>query len=436
MKRILGFILGLMLINPAYAGIVSYTALSGDSGVSYSHLNNSFTTIYDEFNGGIADANLAADTLTERVFADSINPRVRDYELIGDYNYSGMLPVTSANLTSNISAGTSYVSGYRIVTDATAHTYTATKDTYVYIDKNGTFQYSEVAVGATAPTTPADSLILAKVTTSGAAITAVEDLRRPTPTNVRIYLDLKNGCVISRDITTATKISIDRGEVEFGVGTGGGRRNTTPIYIDFTTTGAGGLDTGTLAATTYYYLYAVPDADNDSNFDGIASTSISGASGVDNERLIGWVYSSGTSALSPDSCGAYRGRGGDAPNIVMRSWKATATELAVDDTTYGTDLDSTTTKFYSSGRPVKIEGLIRSKRAAANSRHSAVIYVDSVSKDVSEVDRWADTAFYGQLNPHWEGNLSAGTHDIKMGMKVEAGADNTVNNWNLIIEEK
>lgn len=438
MKKLLGFILVLLLTNNVYAGIISYDSLSGDAGVSYTHFNNSFSTIYNEFNGGITDANITADTFTERVFADSANPRVRDYEFFGDYTYTGMLPVTSASLTSNIGSGTSYVSGYRIVTDATSKTYTASKDTYVYIDKNGAFQYSEVANGATAPTTPSDSLLLAKVVTNGTAITSVTDLRRLTPTNVRVYLDLKTGAVVSRDITTATKISIDRGEIEFGVGTGGVRRNTTPAYIDFTTTGYGGLDTGSLAAGTYYYLYAVPDADNSTSFEGIASTSISGASGVDNERLIGWVYASGTSALSPDSCGAYRGRGGDAPNIVMRSWKATTTELAVDDTTYGADLDSTSTKFYASGRPVLIQGLIKSRRTDANPYHQAVIYVDNVSKDVSEVGgSAASNNYYLELTPRWMGALSPGTHDIKMSMKIDAGGtNNTVNSWNLIIEEK
>src|SRR3990167_2181514 len=198
-KLINSGIICLLFLTQCYAGTISYTSLSSDAGVSYSHLNTAFSTMYDEFNGNIADINLVADTLTERVFADAANPRVRDYEIVGDWTYTGMLPATDSDLTSDISAGTSYVLGYRIVTAATAKTYTASKDTWVYIDYNGAFQYSEVANGATQPTTPANSLLLATVVTDGDNITSVTDRRQLTPPNLRVYQDLKSGCVISRD---------------------------------------------------------------------------------------------------------------------------------------------------------------------------------------------------------------------------------------------
>lgn len=50
------------------------------------------------------------------------------------------------------------------------------------------------------------------------------------------------------------------------------RIGTAPISIDFTTTGLGALDTGTVAADTWYYLYLVPNASG-SGLSAVASVS-------------------------------------------------------------------------------------------------------------------------------------------------------------------
>lgn len=52
-------------------------------------------------------------------------------------------------------------------------TYVATRDTYVFIDTAGTVTYSDVAVGGTAPTPPANSVLIGVVTTGASAITAI-----------------------------------------------------------------------------------------------------------------------------------------------------------------------------------------------------------------------------------------------------------------------
>lgn len=350
------FIIALFLcVSPNFsdAAIISYSTLSGDNGVSFTHLNNSFSTIYNDYNGNITTNNLLARTLSEDDFADAINPRVRDNEFLGSFTYTGMLPATSANLTSNISAGTSYINGYRIVTSATSRTYTASRDTWVYIDINGAFQYSEVANGAAQPATPANSLLLATVVTNGTAITAVTDRRQTTPPNLRVYQNYKQGIIISRDISTANRISVDVGEIEFGsAATSGRRRNTAPVYVTLSTAGREGLDTGTQAADTYYYLWAYPDPDNSTNFEVLASTSrasITAVADVANERLVGWFYSTTASVISVDSVGAYRRVGGDAPNIIQIR---NITNTATSSNAFVTLLES---RFYASGRPILLE---------------------------------------------------------------------------------
>jgi len=98
-------------------------------------------------------------------------------DFLADNVISGCLPATSANLTSDISAGIAYSQGRRIVKAITSRTYTASVDTYVDLKGDGTYIFTEVANAAAAPAVAADSIRLAKVITSATAITAVADLR-------------------------------------------------------------------------------------------------------------------------------------------------------------------------------------------------------------------------------------------------------------------
>ena len=416
-KFLLTTILLLAFSTNGFCGIITIDSLSSDSSVTYTYFNNAFNAIKNTVNGGVSTQNIEDDSLTEADFADEINPRVRDNEQIGDFTYTGMLPVTSANLTSNISAGTSYVNGFRVVTGTTSKTYTASKDTYVYIDQNGTFQYEEVALGAEQPTDPANSLILAKVVTDGTAITGVTDMRRTTPANLRIYQDYKNGAVLSRDVTTATDVQIWEGEIEFGSGaTSGGRRNTGIITIDTTSTGRNGLDTGSLAEG-YYYVWAYPDPDNTTEYEALASTSstsITAVTDVDDERLIGWFYASSASAVSPDSIGAYRRNGGDAPNSVKRIMN---TDISTTSTSI-VPIPGLETKFYSSGRPVRITltGNMTLTNPSTN-EYLVAISIDSAAlaaaKQTTEyAAEGQDESSVSAIAIVWEGSMEAGEHNI------------------------
>jgi len=182
MRKLLLFVLSLFITSSAYAGTVNVGELSRDSDITIGWFNDMVHTFENVINGNIESVNIKDATITVDDMAASSSPAQREGDHFNAYTKTGMLPADSADKTSNISAGTSYVESdtgllYRVVTAATSKTYTATKDTWVYIDKNGAFQYTEVAVGGARPTTPSDSLLLATVTTDGTEITVVTDRR-------------------------------------------------------------------------------------------------------------------------------------------------------------------------------------------------------------------------------------------------------------------
>lgn len=217
MKKLL---LGLLLLStPAYAGTISISPWISGNDVSIAHLETQRTTIQNWANGNVeGGTNIKAGSLVSQDFATSVSiVKFRD-EVFNDLTYTGHLPVTDATLTSNISAGTSYVNGVRIETSAQSHTYTASKDTYVYINAGGFFDFQEVANGASAPSTPANDLLLAKVVTSGTAITTVTDLRTTsiqiTSNSSNFAADFRNGAFVSVDSTTA--VHVEPGQFSIG----------------------------------------------------------------------------------------------------------------------------------------------------------------------------------------------------------------------------
>ena len=358
MKKII-LTLGLLLIAPnCFAGTISIDTLSSDASITYAWFNNSMNAIKNEFNGEVESINIMDGTINSADIAAATNPLKRDGENIGEYVYSGLTIATVASLSQTTTAGVAYVAndadGYlhRVSTAATAHTYTASRDTYVYLDYAGAFIYSEVANGAAQPSTPSNSTILAKVVTNGTDITAVTDLRQTIPVNLRVYSYVKNGLVLSRDVSTATKITVTGGEIELG-GTSKRRANADSITLDFTTNGLNGLDTGlTLAANTYYYIFAVPSDVNATNFKVVADTASTDTAiaAASDERLIGWCYAPTASAISGDSVGAFRKYGGDAPNVVARTGNDDITTTSTSMITMA-NMDI---RFVSSGRPLLI----------------------------------------------------------------------------------
>lgn len=426
MKKILGIALGLLLIaSNCFADLLTYTTISSDAGVTTQALNDRFSEIKTNENGNIKSVNIYDGSIASEDIAVAANPLKRDGENIGEYVYSGGTIATSVSLASTITAMVAYIQndadGYlhRVSTAATNKTFTASKDTYVYCDYAGAFIYSEVSNGAGQPTTPSNSIILAKVVTDGTAVASVVDHRQTTPSNLRIYSYLKNGLVISRDAATATKVWIGPGDIELG-SSSKKRSNSDWIALDFTTNGFNGLDTGlSLAANTYYYIFAVPSDANSTNFKVVADTASTDTAIVaaSDERLIGWCYAPTASAISGDSVGAFKKFGGDAPNIVERSGNTDITTASTSMITMQ-DMDI---RFISSGRPVLIH--FNANLLNANDVTGMSISVDSVGVA-------ADNYLYTiTAQPHpvhliAQITLTEGTHYIEGKWKVPSGTGN------------
>ena len=399
----------------ANAGVISFDPLTVSSTIS--EINTAMNKVYNEFNGNIEATNIKADSLTEACFADAINPRVRDSETIGNFTYTGMLPATSTDLTSNISAGTSYVSGYRIVTAATAKTYTASKDTWVYIDKNGAFQYEVVNNDASQPATPANSLLLATVVTDGDNITEVTDLRQTTPPGLRVYSDYRQGCIASYD--TATTIKVNRGEIELGSSSSAGkRRNTTALSLTWSD-----LDSGSELSGQYYFIHAYPDPDNSNNFLGKISLSSSDAAGVTDERCIAWFYNDESGNISEDSIGSFRTDNSSEPNIVERHGTDEVTTTSVS----WTGIPGLHTRFYSNGRPVIITTRMNTVTDNNSVPVPIIIAIDGVVQPrtfavnahaVAHVDTWIR---WPMVSTQWSGILEPGVHTIETQYRMDGG---------------
>lgn len=95
-------------------------------------------------------------------------------ELTTNFVASGGVVAQSAGLIGTFSNIVYYISGVRYTANSIPNkTYTASKDTYVDINSSGTPAYNEVTNGAAAPALTAGYIRVAKVVTSGAAITSV-----------------------------------------------------------------------------------------------------------------------------------------------------------------------------------------------------------------------------------------------------------------------
>lgn len=176
MKRIiLIFIFLLFFCKMSFAAVSVLQFLSADD-VTVTHLENQRTAFQGAINS--ADGSLIQDaTITAAKLDANTNPEKRWNESFNDYVYVGLLPPTSANLTSTTTAGTAYINGVRVVKDATAKTYTANKQTFVDLSSTGTYTYSEVTIGGAEPSIASDSIRLVRVSTDSTTVLSVRDDR-------------------------------------------------------------------------------------------------------------------------------------------------------------------------------------------------------------------------------------------------------------------
>jgi len=107
----------------------------------------------------------------------------------------------------------------------------------------------------------------------------------------------KYGCELSYTSANVTTVAI--GEVVCSNSAGTihrFRKNTSTTTVDLSASGVGGLDTGSEASSTLYYIYAVADADA-TTFTAIASTSSSAPTGITYFYLLGAVRNDSSSNI-------------------------------------------------------------------------------------------------------------------------------------------
>lgn len=132
------------------------------------------------------------------------------------------------------------------------------------------------------------------------------------PGNVLQHLYV-NGCTPA--YTSTTTVTIGAGQVRdstdsFDIAV------SAPLVINFAVRGANGLDTGSFAASTGYYLYVLYDQSQTNAPVALASLSATAptmpsVNGVtfSHFRLVGWILSNGTPNILP----FYVARGGSTP---------------------------------------------------------------------------------------------------------------------------
>lgn len=310
-----------LIASRADAALLDLTEYISGNDVTIANLQSDNNAMESWGNGGVSGAagtgNITPGTIATSDLSTAVNPVTRWNEAFNDFTYSGMQPATDSDLTSDISAGVSYVNGYRVSKNAEAHSYTASKDTYVYIHEGGYYVYQEVANGAGAPSTPSNTLLLAKAVTNGTAITSVSDLRssaiQVSILSTNFPSHYRYNASVTRDSNTA--VSAASGSVAIGTSiyTNAASSSSREIKTDASwiegSDPTGDLDSRGLPFYVYAYnnsgsafdiKYSSADpvySDTSSNTSGILRYYTSGGTTY---RALGWVSadsSTGTAVI-------------------------------------------------------------------------------------------------------------------------------------------
>lgn len=158
-------------------------------------VNGPFNAILGALNGNLDDQNIKPGTLPWSVM-DSFSNQIPASAMQDSGNLEkfradskisfipdGLIWSATTGLAAGMTSGSYYSnSGILLpITAITSRTFTASKDTYVSVAQNGSIAYSEVANNGTQPSLPSNSNWLAKVVTSGSAVTSVTDMRQTVP---------------------------------------------------------------------------------------------------------------------------------------------------------------------------------------------------------------------------------------------------------------
>ena len=165
--------------------------------------------------------NILAANITDRrniVTVSNVKDIASDFVVSG----TGVVAVSSG-LTCTISDITYYISGIRYTkTGIPNKTFTASKDTYCFVDPAGTITYTEVAVDAAAPANPANTNLYAVVRTDATGVTRIRLANRGAIEGTQIDWSSRQFGMVSKGRVWASNV---------GQGaTGGAGLNAYPTF--------------------------------------------------------------------------------------------------------------------------------------------------------------------------------------------------------------
>ncbi len=426
MKKLLFGLLGLLLCTKAYAGIITVDAFITPDDVSIAHLETFRTKVVDEMNGNIDSANIEDNTVSEADMADNANVRVYFNDAFNDFVASGLLPPTSDNLTTTTTIGISYINGYYVTKDATAHTFTASKWTYIDLSQTGVYTYVETVHGAAAPAITSNSMRLARVSTDGTKVLAIRDdrvLSIATATNEDHY---RTGfdCTMNGSIG----IAVSPGVVYYGT-TRLGKVSATTLNLTTATDWVG--DVSLRGASTWGYIVvdsngsirltttAPTKADTSGNTTGILRYSVISSVYY---RVLGWFYMDANQNIQIDKVGNFKD-GVSVSNVVSI--------ISFDTANYGTQnvyqsIAGMTADIYCTGKPISI---LFDANGIADSGITTAAYnisEDAVSKDSTEIPTgWLGAGSYNErTNYIYTYKPAQGGHKFNINYKPISGATN------------
>src|SRR3990167_1381568 len=185
MKKILIAIV-CIFFTPSLCGAVAVQSFISADDVNIAEFMAFRSNVVNAINS--AEGALLQDaTVTTAKLDANANPENRWNEGFSDFVFTGLLPATDTDLTSDVSLGTAYVNGVRVVKAATAQTYSANKFTYVDLSSTGVYTLSAINYGGAVPSIATNSIRLARVSTDGTEIGAVVDLRRTAQPNFNAF---------------------------------------------------------------------------------------------------------------------------------------------------------------------------------------------------------------------------------------------------------
>lgn len=190
--------------------LVSPTQSNPGDTIEAADINDPVNQIAAVVNGNIDSTNISsvsgsklqAGTVAASALDTNANVETRMSESVPNFVASGCVWSAVSGLNGTMTSGVVYINGKRVVVSSVAsQTFVASRDTYVSVDVNGTVSIaSAVTNNSASPSLPANSVWLAIVVTSGAAITSINlglaDAAAPVVSSRVLAVSDTNGALI------------------------------------------------------------------------------------------------------------------------------------------------------------------------------------------------------------------------------------------------